>query len=244
MRILDRKAARSFSSIVLFLAVLWFCSCDISRPEIRISDTPSAETLNPADGFQDQTDPGNVGTGQLAEGLFIEELFSYSGPFVEDGSNDPCENIAAVRIVNGSALSYRYLKFSLETADAVYSFAASTVMAGTEMTVLNEKKEPYTGDRIIACETVTIAPFTEPPSVYPDKFSISYLDFFLNVRNLTEKPIGNVSVYYKNTDENGFFGGITYRSFFGVVEGGQTLQNRVENLRKDSSVIVFVTYGP
>ena len=107
-----------------------------------------------------------------------------------------------------------------------------------------KKKEPYTGDRIIACETVTIAPFTEPPSVYPDKFSISYLDFFLNVRNLTEEPIGNVSVYYKNTDENGFFGGITYRSFFGVVDGGQTLQNRVENLRKDSSVIVFVMYGP
>ena len=117
-----------FLFFVSFL-LIFSCGCKNNPSTIQITEIPSAEML---------TGSGQQGAGernayQLAEGLSIVEFFSYNGPFVEDGSNEVCEDIAAVRIENTSGINYSYIKFELRSSSHTYSFSAATVLTGTKM---------------------------------------------------------------------------------------------------------------
>ena len=205
------------------------------------ADEPAsaAQTSDAAPGL---SAAGNDDPYLLADGLYLTELFPYSGVFVEDGSNAPCEDIAAVTLINNSDVSYQYLKFDLTTAKGVFSFTASTLPGGEQMTVLNERQAAFADAEILSHELITVIPFENMPSVHSDLFQITGTERILNVKNISDRPLRQVYVYYKNCDRNGFFGGITYRSLFGALESGQIVQNNQENYHPDSSVIVFVTY--
>ena len=228
-----------FVSVVLILLLL--CGCRKNSAEIIISDLPSADPLVPS-GSSVDADDNSGRTDQLAEGVFVAELIPYTGPFVEDGSNDPCENIAAVRINNESQSSYSFIRFTVLTEEDLYSFTASSVLAGTSTVVLNTDRKPFASPDMVSCEAINVAEYSTAPSVFPDLFRITYLDHIINIKNLSDIPYRNIYVYYKNTDGDGFLGGITYRTHIDLLEGGQTVQNNVENLRQNGSVIVFVTF--
>ncbi len=179
----------------------------------------------------------------LADGLYITEIFSYSGAYVEDGSNDVCEDICAVRLLNSSAEHYQYLRFSIKTADgSEYRFAASTLFANATMTVLCEDKAPFSDGEIVSSTLDNCAVFQEAPTVHLETVEITYTDGFINAKNLTNDTLTNVYVYYKNTDDDGFFGGITYRASLGDIPAGELTQVDSGNIHARSSKVVFVTY--
>ena len=187
--------------------------------------------------------PAETDAATLADGLIITDIFSYSGAYVEDGKNAACENICAVRLYNGSANHYQYLRFTVETADGViYSFSASTLFANARMTVLSEDKTPYTGEALAASTLLNTAEFAFTPTVHLETVQISLTDGFINVKNLTEAALTNVFVYYKTTDDDGFFGGITYRASLGDIPAGELVQQQAVNIRAETSKVVFVTY--
>ena len=179
----------------------------------------------------------------LADGLSITEVFSYAGPYVEDGSGDPCENICAVRLRNDTAEHYQYLEFEIETENGVYAFSASTLFAGAQMTVLSKNKDAYTGAGVRSAKLVTLAPFTKTPTVHTDTLEITYTDGFINVKNLTNGMLMNVYVYFKEMDDFGYLGGITYRTGFGDILAGDTVQSGAANIHKDTSRVVFADYS-
>lgn len=201
------------------------------------------ETNAETDSLPTDQNSGYDATFQITDGVYIEELFSYSGEYVEDGSNEACSNIAAVRLVNNSDVHYQYLKFTVRTAEISYSFSATTLFSGARMTVLDQTKTAYADGQIVSVEANSVAPFTSQPTVHLETFEISYLDGIINVKNLTDQDRTDVYVYYKNMDDYGYFGGITYRCPFGTVSGGATVQNSAANLKKDTSRIVFVTFS-
>lgn len=185
-----------------------------------------------------------VGDLELTQGVYISEVFAYTGAYIEDGSNDPCEGVCAVRLFNSSDIHYQYLSFSLQTADGSYTFNASTVFAGATVTVLCEDRSAFTTDRIIASRILSSVPFAELPSVHLESLKISYTDGFITVKNLTDQTLNDLYVYFKNSDDSGFIGGITYRAAFGELPAGGILQKNANNIRKDGSTVVFVTYVP
>ena len=180
---------------------------------------------------------------KLADGLYITEVFSYTGVYVEDGSNDPCENICAVRIENDTAEHYQYLEFEVETAGGVFEFAASTLFSGARMTVLSKNKDAYTGADVRSVKLLALAPFTKTPTVHTDTLQITFTDGIINVKNLTDSLLMNVYVYFKETDDFGYFGGITYRTGFGDILAGDIVQSGASNIHKDTSRVVFADYS-
>lgn len=225
--------------IISFLAILTafvlvFGGCSPDDGNSGTSQTGGAETS-----FTDTA----KNPAELAGGLVITDVFPYSGEYFEDGSDETCEDVCAVRLANDSEEQYQYIRFTLRTAGGSYSFAASTVLPGTKMTVLCEDRAAFTDGEITSSELVTAAPFTEPPSVHADTLSVSWLDGFVNVKNVTGAPVAGVYVYYKNTDAYGFLGGITYRAAVGDIAAGQIAQTAAPHIRKDASQVVFVTYG-
>ena len=180
---------------------------------------------------------------EIAEGLYVTDVFSYSGPYLEDGSNEECKKICAVRLFNSSEKHYQYLKFELETKGGTYTFTASTLFAGAEMTVLSEGRAAFKRGKPISANVLAVIEFTETPSVHTDTLEITYTDGFINVKNLTNGTLKNVYVYFKETDKNGYLGGITYRTRLGDIPAGEIVQARAANIHNETSRIVFADYS-
>ncbi|MCR5042218.1 MAG: hypothetical protein K6C36_09015 [Clostridia bacterium] len=186
-------------------------------------------------------DPGDP--LRLTDDIFITEVFSYSGAYVEDGQDEQCDNICAVRLRNDSATHYEYLRFTLETTGGSYSFTVSTLFAGAELTVLCNERSAYTSSEVVSSEVDVVVPWETAPSVHTESLEITYTDGFVNVRNKTEAQLSDVYVYYKAKDDRGWFGGITYRVPFGDIPAGEIVQQRAEHLKLGTTEIVFATYA-
>ena len=193
-------------------------------------------------GSEDGTAVPLTDPSRQAKGLYILEVFPYTGPYVEDGSNDPCENVCAVRLENRSETHYRYLRFTLTTSKETYTFTATTLFAGARMTILCDEKTAFSGGDIVSEEFLAVTPFDEPPTVHTDTLKITYTDGFINVTNLTDGTLSDVYVYFKDTDESGYLGGITYRTHFGDIPAGETAQSGAANMHRDTGKVVFATY--
>ena len=219
-------------------AALAACSKPVNRPE---EATGGADTETVASATR-QDAPSAAEKAGLPDGVTIETVFPYSGAYVEDGSNAACENVCAILLYNDSPVHYQYLRFSLETAGGVYTFAASTLFAGARMTVLCEEKAPFAEGEVLSAALLTSVPFQEPPSVHTDTLEITYADGFINVKNRTDAALSNVYVYFKDTDGNGYLGGSTYRASFGEIPAGGTVQTGAANMRRATCRVVFATY--
>ena len=242
---------------VLLAVILCLPACaGNGRPDDAVSTAvPVSETLTAVSAETEQnTEPSRdespsaapVGADavELTEGVYAAEVFSYSGAYVEDGSNDPCQGVCAVRLSNRSQVHYQYLNFTLTTSGGTYSFKASTLFADADMTVLCQEKQEFTDSAILSFEIVNLAPFTQTPTVHTDTLLISYTDGFVNVKNLTDATLSDVRIYYKNTDEYGYFGGITYFVSCDDIPAGGTVQKNSPNLHRDTSKVVFANYVP
>ena len=232
---------------LLLAAVLCLTGCagDTDHPDSP-SDAPASDAGPVETGGDDEPDrtasAAAADPAVLAEGLTVREVFSYSGAYVEDGGNEPCENICAVRVENNSPRHYRYLRFTVTTVGGSCTFVATTLFAGARMTVLCEEKAAFTDGNIIASAILNEVLFDEPPTVHLDTLRINYTDGFINVKNLTDEALTNVYVYFKDTDEYGYLGGITYRAHFGDLAAGQTAQKSAVNIHRDTGRVVFTTY--
>ena len=182
-----------------------------------------------------------VGFFELGDDLYITKVFSYSGPYVENGSNEPCENVCAIHLFNNSKTAYQRIRFMLEIGETAYFFSASTVLPDAEMTVLCEDAAAFSRVDVISAEVLSAARFDTLPSVHTESLLITYTDGFINVRNLTDTPLKNAYVYYKSTDDFGLFGGITYRAAFDTLQPGETKQVRATHVRATSTVM-FADY--
>nr|MCR5782532.1 hypothetical protein [Clostridia bacterium] len=163
-----------FLFCILLSAVICFSACSGSS-DIAGDETTEAESFSVT----------KLGAWELAPGLFIREVFSYSGKYLEDGSNEDCSDICAVILENSSDIHYQYLRFNVKTNGGDYSFSATTLFAGARMTVLCEDRAAFSDSNIISCEALNLAPFAETPSVRLDLFEITYTDGFINVKNIS-----------------------------------------------------------
>ena len=175
----------------------------------------------------------------LNDDVSVDVLIPYTGKYVEDGSDAETENVAAVRITNNGETNYQYIEFTVTTDKATYSFTASSIHAGTTHTVLEKNKMTMTANEKVAGSELTLnSCYFEEPSLHEDTVGIYESHGVLNIQNKSEKDIKNAVVYYKQTDENGFLGGITYRTTLDSIKAGETKQFNSEHFDK----VVNITY--
>lgn len=231
---MDKNLFRVFVIVLIGVFLLAGCENKTNSNE-GATDGSVTNDISAQNDTQAENDP-------LLQDVSVAEVFSYSGPYVEDGANEECKNICAVRIENKSSVHYQYLHFTVKIGGTVYTFKATTLFAGAKMTVLCEDRSEYRDGDIESVEFLAAAPFAEKPTVHLDTLEITYTDGFINVKNKTDKTLKNVYVYYKNTDDYGFIGGITYRVSFGNIGPGGLVQMGTANIRSETGKIVFSTY--
>lgn len=181
----------------------------------------------------------------LLEAIEITSFDSYTGPFVEDGSDDTVENILAITVKNNTPQTLQYAEATLLFGDTTAQFAFSTLRPGESVMVLEKNRLEYVeGMEPSSYQFDNVIYFTEEPTLCADKISISALDGAFNVRNISgENLTGNIAIYYKNKTAQGYLGGITYRT---VIQGGmakdEIKQIMVNHFQVDESQIMFADY--
>ena len=173
--------------------------------------------------------------------LKVEAIGSYSGNFLEDGSDEPTANVAAMLITNNSDQMLQIAEITFQVNDTeTASFKVTDLPAGTSTLVLEANKREYSEeDSYTYGETAT--GYMEQPSLEEDKFDLVTENGKITLKNKTDQSYDKVYVYYKYVQLGGaYLGGITYRTPFENVPANGEVESIAAHFNPESSKIMAV----
>lgn len=173
--------------------------------------------------------------------IIIEGIGQYTGPFVEDGNDEPEANVLAIVVRNGSDADVEYAEVHFSTGDGSEAvFHISTLPAGSSAVVLEQNKREYSAEETLAFADKLYAQ-AEEMSLMEDDVRVTAEDGALTLENLTDQSLGTVYVRYKNKlNENYYLGGITYSCKFENVGAGDKITEQTKHFTVDGSTVLMV----
>ena len=181
----------------------------------------------------------------LENGIVVESVKSYTGAFVEDGSDRYVEDVWQLTVTNTGEKDIQYLRISADTAEDKGYFEITTLTAGSTVTVLERdaKTLPGTIDDW-TFEIENLAYYTEERSLYPDIFQVSTADNWIQIKNTSQEDYTNdLYIYYKTMEDGVFVGGITYRTLFADgLQAGESKKIQTQHYEAGKSQILYLTY--
>ena len=177
-------------------------------------------------------------------GLQVEKVGSYSGLYVEDGTDDVLSRILMVIVKNTGSRTVQYAEVELTDGTKTAYFTLSTLPPGESVVLLEKNRMSYADGKDLTQTTIkNVAVFALEPDLCEDRIKVQALDGVLNVTNISGKDIeGNVVIYYKNAASDLLYGGITYRSTItGGIKAGETKQIVASHYSQKGSRILWIT---
>ncbi|MEF2878441.1 MAG: hypothetical protein U0N90_08500 [Blautia sp.] len=181
----------------------------------------------------------------LGNGIYILSAGTYTGEFVEDGSDRAVENVWKLQVINTSDKDVQFLKIKAQAEDEEGVFEITTLTAGGTVEVLEASGAIYPEEEADAeYQAENLVFFQEELSLQKEHLQISAQDYWIRVENTGSQAIeGDIYVYYKNAKEDVFQGGITYRARLqGGLNPGEARELEVSHYRADTSKIMYVDY--
>ena len=165
------------------------------------------------------TDGGSVQQGEdvffpyVIEGteLTVQNISSYDGIFLEDGSDGEVTGVAAMVVENTGDTNVEYAAITISCNGETLEFDASDLPSGATIVVQEKNKTPYQSGTYTDCSAVVAEmgdfEMSEDQVKVEETESGSLL-----VTNLTDEEIPCVRIFYKfyMADEETYVGGITY----------------------------------
>jgi hypothetical protein len=182
---------------------------------------------------------------QLAKGVTVDQVYTSTGYFPEDGTDKAMKGVFAVKLTNTSEQTLEYLTFTLKVNGEKYKFAAATVPAKKSVYVFNSKSKKAP-DKISALEGEEEVKtyFPTEPSKKIGTLSYSVNTGSIVVKNISKRDINSdIMVYYKSTADGGYLGGITYRfRIKGGLDAGKSHTAFAPHAYAHMTEIMFVQY--
>lgn len=177
---------------------------------------------------------------QGKDAITCDNFSSFSGQYVEDGSDIPVENVAAVLVTNHSEdfLDLATIKYEINGKQA--TFVVTGLPAGTSAWVMESNQMTITKGVDFQYINKTTA-FRSGVVDKTDKITLFAEGNLLTAINNTDEKLEGVFVYYKtlHTDGN-YFGGITYKTTFGDLEPGEKRTELAGHYDKEKTEIVRI----
>lgn len=173
-------------------------------------------------------------------GLVVDHIDSYTGVFVEDGSDENVENIFAAHIINSSDQNVEYAKIIASLNGTPLSFEISDIPAGAGVTVLESSRTGYAEG---------ILTYTDSQTAYTGSFgqmedqigTVVGEDNGITVTNLTQEDIPCIRIFYKfASGETEYIGGITYTAKIDGLEAGGSITIYPSHFSAEGSRIMMV----
>ncbi len=220
---------KSICTVLALLFIFSFCACG------NTSGDSHTTTQNTTQEVKLPTHEEAVDDGKLQ----LIGFDSFSGVFIEDGSDREEENVLSLKLKNltDETLVRATLIFTDENGEE-YTFSVNTIPAGKQVTVLEIHAKDFRNDAVYSCTKVETT-YSDADRLCKDTVTVATRDNRIFVTNATEKTLGLVYVYYKNLDADGnLFGGITYRTEFKDVEPSATLDENTMHFNASSRVVM------
>jgi hypothetical protein len=181
----------------------------------------------------------------ITDSTLLENLYSATGSFPEDGEGSMVENVLAVKLTNVSDRSIEYLTFDLKINEEYYEFSVAAIPPGKSVYAFNlgKKSAPESIsslDKAVEFQTF----FAEEPSAMNDVFSYDIKDGVIVVTNISGSEIkSDINIYYKSTTNDGYLGGITYRfRVKGGLPAGESFNAYAPHALTHMTEIMFAQY--
>ena len=232
------KNIKKIIAVLLCLSIALLCGCSADTTETT-ETTQATQTLDPNYGYQF---PATV-----FEGVSVEKCFLYTGEYIEDGSFENCENVAAIKVKNNSLNDIQLIRIVVKTDVKEMVFEITSFLAGETFTVLEKSKQTIgVNEKIVEISYKNRVYFEKNVSLKEDVFQVQGNLSTINIKNISDTEIGSdVYVYYKKKDADGnYFGGRTFRA---KAEGGlkpdEIKQLPAPRFDPINCEVLFVDYG-
>lgn len=175
--------------------------------------------------------------------LDILSIGQYEGKFVEDGSDDKKDNVLAIVVKNTSdkTIYSGEIKLRKRGTSKSIKFIFTNLKAGSSALVMESTGEVnFNGEDKYVYVSSSVNT-EESTSLMEDKIEVTTKDKNITVKNLTDKNLNTVYVYYKIvTDGNCYLGGITYRAKFENVKGEKSVTADTLHFSNKNSEIIKI----
>lgn len=182
----------------------------------------------------------------LGQGLFLADVGKYTGIFMEDGTDEVVSGVLMMVVKNTGEETIQYAELTVETSAGTAEFSLSTLPAGASVVLLEQNRMQWSAEEDYSSVTVdNVAVFAEELSLCEDQISLQVMDGAINVTNISGADItGDIVIYYKNSVQDIYYGGITYRvRIQGGLKAEEVRQIMGSHFSDTGSTILFVTVG-
>ena len=172
-------------------------------------------------------------------GLVIRQVSSYSGYFIEDGSDKDVKDIAAIVLTNNGG-DLDFVGIGIAQGERNLAFSGSQIPAGATVIIQEQSGAAYSNDPY----------YSATANTKPAKFEMSekYVkvqdngDGTFSVINISEEILPEVILYFKNylPDEDVYVGGITYNITLEEIEPETAVEVTAVHYDRDYTVFVEV----
>lgn len=237
-----RKTLKLFKILLPVLAII--CILVIAILCLR-QDKPSEQKEETQENASVQVEAMTETSINLGSGLRITDVGKYTGIYMEDGSDELVSGIMMITVKNEGEDAIQYAEITMPVGDKEAFFSLSTLTPGSTMILLEQNRMEYTAGEYTTALAENVVIFQEPLRLCEDKLKIQILDGALNVSNISGEDMdGDITIYYKNSAADAFYGGITYRV---RIEDGlkkdEIRQVMAGHLSESGSTVMFVTCG-
>jgi hypothetical protein len=176
--------------------------------------------------------------------ISIEKMGPYSGIFVEDGSNANVENVAMLMVKNNSDFPVEYIRIRVLCGQEELLFDVSALPAGEKLVVQEKTGKTISEDKVTAASALVVRRADMEMSEGKVQV-IDNGDNTLTVKNLSNKTIPTIRVFYKYYMEDGnlFVGGIAFTVRVSMLGAGASVEIQPSHYAsRTSRVVMILTY--
>ena len=180
----------------------------------------------------------------LGEGIELQALSGYQGPYVEDGTDDIVSDVLAITVRNDGDKTVQYAHIILAQGETAYEFDVTTLPVGASAQLLELSRQPMPDSTDgMTAQVTACAVFDTEPTMCEDVFQIETQDTAITITNNSGSDItGQIYVYYKIAYGDLYMGGITYRVGAAGLKAGESTTCYAGHFSTDYSKLMFVTY--
>lgn len=180
----------------------------------------------------------------LGEGIELQALSGYQGPYVEDGTDDIVSDVLAITVRNDGDKTVQYAHIILTQGETAYEFDVTTLPVGASAQLLELSRQPMPDSTDgMTAQVTACAVFDTEPTMCEDVFQIETQDTAVTITNNSGSDItGQIYVYYKIAYGDLYMGGITYRVGTAGLKAGESTTCYAGHFSTDYSKLMFVTY--
>lgn len=177
--------------------------------------------------------------------LTIEKIAPYNGMFVEDGSNVNAQNVAMLLVENNGDFPVEYAQIQVVCNQEELLFDISALPAGEKMVVQEKTGKAILESKVTSASALVVQRANMEMSENQVQV-IDNGDNTLTIKNLTDKTIPTVRVFYKYymEDEELFVGGIAFTVRISRLGAGASVTIQPAHYTSQTSRVVMVlTYN-